>query len=303
VTTTTTTAEPGESSETRESFALGRDGTRLYVRQRTGPSRVTAVLCDGICCDGFIYKYLWSDLARTLSVTHWHYRGHGRSAPPQDPEQLGVDAHVSDLGAVRDESGDPPVVLIGHSFGTQVCLEGYRARPDKVRALVLLCGSFGRVTHTFHDSEMLASVLPKLTAVAEKHPKLVRAIWSRMPPKFALRFAMLSGEIDPKTINPDDVEPYFRHAANIDFPMFVKMLHAAGEHSAEDMLPTVEVPVLVIAGDHDSFTPPKLSERMADELPNSELVMLPGGTHVAPLEHHELVALRIEKFLEKHGVV
>jgi pimeloyl-ACP methyl ester carboxylesterase len=139
--------------------------------------------------------------------------------------------------------------------------------------------------------------------MADKYPKLVRALWSRMPPKVALRIALLSGEIDPKTINPDDVEPYFRHAANIDFPMFAKMLHAAGEHSAEDLLPSVNVPVLVIAGDHDSFTPPKLSERMAEALPSAELVMLPGGTHVAPLEHHELVALVIEKFLQKHGVV
>ncbi len=204
MTTKTTTAEP-ETSATRETFAYGRDGTRLYVRHRTGPSTVTAFLCDGICCDGFIYKYLWSDLARTMSVAHFHYRGHGRSATPKDAEEIGVDAHVRDLDAVRREMGDPPAVLIGHSFGTQVCLEEYRLRPEGIRALVLLCGSFGRVTHTFHNSEMLASVLPKLNDMAQKHPKIVRALWSRVPPKVALRIALLSGEIDPKTINPDDV--------------------------------------------------------------------------------------------------
>ena len=31
--------------------------------------------------------------------------------------------------------------------------------------------------------------------------------------------------------------------------------------------------------------------------------MLPGGTHVAPLEHHEAILLRIEKFLSEHGVL
>ncbi len=85
--------------------------------------------------------------------------------------------------------------------------------------------------------------------------------------------------------------------------MFVKMLHEAGEHSAEDILPDVKIPVLVVAGDHDAFTPPELSRRMAEALPHSELVMLAGGTHVAPLEHHEMVALRIEKFLAKNGVL
>ena len=51
-----------------ESFALGPDGTRLYVRHRAGPSETTAILCDGIVCDGFIYKYLWDDVRRSLSV-------------------------------------------------------------------------------------------------------------------------------------------------------------------------------------------------------------------------------------------
>ena len=297
-TTTPTRAEPPPA----ESFALGADGTRLYVRRRTGPSPTTFVLCDGICCDGFIYKYLWDDLGRTASVSHWNYRGHGRSANPVDPEALGVEAHVTDLDAVRRHLGDPPVVLVGHSFGTQVALEAYRLRPENVRGLVLLCGSYGRVTHTFKNSEVLANVLPKLSDLATRHPKLARALWSRVPPKVSLRIALLTGEIDPRTIRAEDVEPYFHHVAHVDFPMFAKMLSLAGEHSAEDMLQSIQVPVLVIAGDHDSFTPPELSRRMAELIPKSELVMLSGGTHVAPLEQHELVSLRIEKFMAEHAL-
>lgn len=293
-------AESATEPAASESFATAPDGTRLYVRRRPGPSATTFFLSDGICCDGFIYKYLWDDLARIGAVAHWNYRGHGRSANPVDPDEIGVDAHVRDLDAVRRHVGDPPAVLMGHSFGTQICLETYRLRPQNVRALILLCGSYGRVTHTFKNSEVLANVLPKLSDMATKHPKLTRALWSRVPPKVALRFALMTGEIDPRTVNPADVEPYFHHVAHVDFPMFARMLAAAGEHSAEDLLPSVKVPVLIVAGDRDSFTPPELSKRMADLLPFSELVMLPGGTHVAPLEQHELVALRIEKFLSEH---
>lgn len=300
---TTKKAARAAEPQAQESFASAPDGTRLYVRSRVGPSKTTAFLTDGICCDGFIYKYLWDDLARVVSVVHWNYRGHGRSANPADAEQIGVDAHVSDLDAVRRHVGDPPAVLVGHSFGTQVSLELFRARPDNVRALVLLCGSYGRVTHTFKNSEVLANVLPKLSDLAAKHPKLTRALWSRVPPKVALRLALVTGEIDPRTIRPEDVEPYFHHVAHVDFPMFAKMLTAAGEHSAEDLLPALDIPVLIIAGDKDSFTPPELSRRMAELMPKAELVMLAGGTHVAPLEQHELVALRIEKFLGEHGLL
>src|SRR5687768_10361932 len=181
---------PAEES-VHESFAEAPDGTKLYVRQRVGPTSLTAVLCDGIVCDGFIYKYLWDELARTVSVAHWNYRGHGRSALPVDPERITVEAHASDLDAVRRHIGDPPVVLIGHSFGTQVCFEAYRLRPEKVAAIVLLCGSFGRVTHTFHGSDLLANVLPNIIGFVTRYPKLSRGLWARVPVRMAVRIAAL----------------------------------------------------------------------------------------------------------------
>lgn len=306
MTTRTTPAErrtgetsPSGAETVEQSFAVGPDGTRLYVRRRAGASPTTAVLCDGIVCEGFIYKYLWDDL-KGLSVTHWNYRGHGRSALPVDAERIGVEDHAADLDAVRRHVGDPPVVLIGHSFGTQVALEAYRLRPDNVRAMVFLCGSFGRVTHTFKGTDLLAAVLPKVTELASQHPRVARALWSRVPPRVALRIALMTGDIDPHTIRPEDVEPYFRHVADMDFVMFLRMLARAGEHSAEDLLPRIRVPVLVVAGDHDSFTPPGLSEAMAESIPGAELMMIPGGTHVAPLEHHEQVAMRIDNFVRQN---
>jgi len=285
-----------------ESVALAPDGTRLYVRQQSGASSVTAILCDGIVCDGFIYKYLWNDLTRVVSVAHWHYRGHGRSALPADPERIDVAAHASDLDAVRAHIGDPPAVLIGHSFGTQVCLEAYRLRPEGVRALVMLCGSFGRVTHTFKGTDLLANVLPDLIDLVTRYPRLARGLWSRVPARAALRIALMTGEIDARTIRAEDVEPYFRHAAHVDFEMFLRMLRYAGQHSAEDLLPHIQVPVLIVAGDNDSFTPPAIAEAMAEVIPQAELLMIPSGTHVAPLEHDALVALRIEKFLREREI-
>ena len=250
-----------------ESFARAQDGTRLYLRRVAGPGKTTAILCDGICCDGFIYKYLWHELEPLLSVAHWNYRGHGRSSPPVDFDEVSVQAHARDLDAVRHELDDPEVILIGHSFGTQVALENYRLRSQRIVAMVFLCGSFGRVTHTFKNSDLLANLLPKLREAASRHPSLARALWSRVPPRAALKIALLTGDVDSATVNPEDIEPYFHHAADIDFPMFARMLEHAGEHSAEDLLPSVEVPVLVVAGENDSFTPPELSRRMAELMP------------------------------------
>lgn len=291
-----------------ESFATAADGTQLYVRHKAwahGASRDGAplvLLCDGLVCDGFIYKYLWKDLAERTSVAHFNYRGHGRSEAPRAPERIDVPSLAGDVHAVRAHLLEPPVVLVGHSLGTQVALEAYRQAPSSVRALVLMCGSFGRVTHTFKGSDILASMLPGLTQFAVKHPKLVRALWGRMPVKTAVRIAQLAGEID-RRVRPEDVEPYFRHVADFDFELFLRMLSLAGEHSAQDLLTRVDVPALVIAAENDTFTPPALSEAMAHALPRGELFMVPGATHVAPLEHPEMILSRILRFLEDHHVL
>lgn len=255
------------------------------------------MLCDGLVCDGYIFRYMWEELAESLRVAHFHYRGHGRSGLPVDREQIDVSDHAADLNTVREHLGDPEVVLIGHSLGTQVALEAYRARPERVRALVLLCGSFGRVTHTFKGSDVLSTVLPNVLQWSSRHPRLLRALWSRLPVRAVIKLGVLTGDIDPAKVRVEDVEPYFRHALHVDFTLFVRMLSAAGEHSAQDLLPELRVPVLVVAGSRDTFTPPEVSVAMAEAIPGAQLVLIPGGSHILPLEEHERLRHVLSDFL------
>ncbi len=312
---------PGE----REFFVEAVDGTRLYTHirvptsdlippalesstdpapsQTTHAKRPTLVLCDGLCCDGFIYKYLWDDLAPLGPVAHFHYRGHGRSELPQDPARIDVSALALDLLTVIDHLETDQVVLFGHSLGTQVVLEAYRRRPELVRALVLMCGSFGRVTHTFKGSNLLATVLPDLIEWVTRHPKFARALWARVPVNVALRVAGLIGDINIRAVRVEDVAPYFQHVIHVDFEMFLRMLKCAGEHSAEDLLPHVNVPTLVIAGARDTITPADLSKAMCDAIPNAKLCVLAEGTHVAPLEQRRATADSIQSFLNESAVL
>jgi pimeloyl-ACP methyl ester carboxylesterase len=232
-----------------------------------------------------------------MPVVHSHYRGHGRSGKPVDPERIGIASLAEDLVAVRKVVGDPPCVLFGHSMGCQVVLECFRQKPEGVRGLVLVCGSFGNLTSTVHGVPLLELVLPKLIDLAAKAPEIVRAIWSRMPPELALKVALKAGEIDPERVHAEDVLPYLSHLTHVDFSLFVKMLRAAGEHTAADLLPSINVPVLVVAGERDTFTPAFLATAMAEALPRGEIFVVPQGTHVTPLEQPALVNARIETFL------
>jgi pimeloyl-ACP methyl ester carboxylesterase len=289
--------QPGETS----SFARAADGTRLFVHSRdqtpATAGAVRAIFCDGVLCDGFIWKYLWSDLAAKRSLTHWHYRGHGRSAPPSDPDRIDIAAHAEDLMAVRRHVGNPPCVLFGHSMGCQVALECYHRYPERVQGLVLVCGTFGRVTSTFHGIPVLDLILPRLLDLALKAPDVVRAIWTRIPPDVALKVALRAGEINPEKIHAEDIIPYLQHMTHVDFPMFLRMLRAAGEHTAGDYLADVRVPTLIVAGESDTFTPAFLAEAMAKAIPGAELFIVPKGTHVAPIEQPEVVYSRVEAFL------
>lgn len=83
--------------------------------------------------------------------------------------------------------------------------------------------------------------------------------------------------------------------------LYMLVLERLGEHDAYDVLPDVDVPVLVIAGDRDRFTPRSAAEKMVREIPGAELMVVPGGTHYVAVEQPELVNLRIEKFFRERG--
>ena len=234
-----------------------------------------------------------------MAVAHWHYRGHGRSASPVDEQAIDIPALSRDLSSVRAAIGSPPSVLFGHSMGCQVVLENYLQNPAGVRGMVLLCGSHGRITETFRGTNLLAQVLPRVIERVERAPDLARALWSRIPHEVALRVALLSGEVDPRTLRPEDLLPYLQHMTHIDLLMFLRMLRAAGEHSVLERLGEIRCPVLVVAGEKDQFTPARLAEEMARLLPSADLLVVPGATHVAPLEQRDQVHLAIVKFLRE----
>ena len=64
-------------------------------------------------------------------------------------------------------------------------------------------------------------------------------------------------------------------------------------------IPHLAAPVLVIAGEKDRLLPPWHSEQLAERLPNvSDLVVLPGVGHVAPIEKPGAVTSRLAELAQ-----
>jgi pimeloyl-ACP methyl ester carboxylesterase len=287
--------------EGQDRSAQGKDGTRIFWRA-SGEGAPPIVLCDGIGCAGYIWGRLAPDLARRYRTIHWNYRGHGRSDVPRDLARLTLQDCVDDLLAVMDDAGERRVVLAGHSMGVQVVLEAHRRAPERVLALVLVCGSPGRPLDTFHDSKLMALAFPTLKALVLEFPEVARlAFRTVLPTRFALEVGRWL-EVNRQLMPVEDLRRYLEDLAHVDPAIFVRMLESAAASDLGDHLPAVDVPTLVVAGEKDTFTPMWLSERMHAAIPGAELLVLPAGTHTGPLEHPELVSLRLEKFLAQRVV-
>ena len=288
-----------ELSYDRTGFVRTADGTRVFWGLRGEGDRAPVVLCDGIGCDGFVWAYLQPYLARHRPVLHWHYRGHGRSGPPHDPGALGIESLAADLWLVCEAAGILRAALLGHSMGVQVALEAWRTRPDATLGLGLLCGSAGRITQTFHGTDVLDQWLPRIVELVERHTGAARALWGRVSPQVAYRIAAAAGEVDGLSIREEDFHHYWEHVSSMDPDVFLRLLRAAGRHSAEDLLPSITVPTLVVAAERDTFTPPELARRMAERIPQAVFRVIERGSHAAPVEQPTLVERWVDEWLEQ----
>jgi pimeloyl-ACP methyl ester carboxylesterase len=297
-------AAPGDGrpeTVARQGFAVGRDETPIYYRVSGRADGPGVAFCDGIGCDGYVWKYLQRELEPHHRVVHWHYRGHGRTPPPRNLEHVDITDLADDLAAVLDAAvgDDAQVVLAGHSMGVQVCLEAYRRHPERVRGLILVCGAYGTPLRTFKGQRTLEQVLPIVKFAVNRIPGVVANVWARLVPtelafQIATRF-----EINGELIRREDFFPYLEHMAKVDVRLFLEMLAAAGRHSARELLEQIEVPTLIVSGDRDGFTPAALSEEMHQKIRGSELFVVAGGSHTAPIERPAEVTERISEFLRK----
>jgi pimeloyl-ACP methyl ester carboxylesterase len=288
------------SAGSRIGYAVARDGSPIYYRTFGRESGLTPiVLSDGIGCDGYVWKYLERDLAGERRVIHWHYRGHGRTPEPRDRRRVAVADLADDLAAVMDAAGVSRAVLAGHSMGVQVCLEAFRRSRDRVAGLVLMCGSYGKPLRTFRNRRTLEAALPWISFAVNRAPRLIGGVWRHLVPT-RLAYAIATRvEINGELVRLEDFMPYLEHIARVDLPLFIDMLAHAGRHTALEILPTIDVPTLIVAGERDNMTPRPLSEEMQRLIPGAELLVVEDGSHTAPIERPHLVDETVARHLRR----
>ncbi len=196
----------------------------------------------------------------------WDAPGYGDS-PPIEPYDLAGLARS--LERLLDAIAARRVVLLGHSMGGMVAQEAVIAFPSKIAGLVLSATSpaFGKPDGAWQQ-EFLRQRLGPLDAgktMAELAPALVGGLVGPDADSAGVRLA---------------TEVMARVAADT----YRKALRALVGFDRRAALGAIAVPVLALAGEHDTTAPPAVMEKMAGKIPGAEYVLLAGCGHLANLE-------------------
>lgn len=267
-------------------------GAALYCRE-VGRGTPMIVLHGG---PDFDISYLLPELDRLSDKFHLIYydqRGRGRSADHVKPEDVTLESEMADLDQVRDHFHLDKVALLGHSWGTVLALEYALRHPERVSRLVLMDPAPADA----------ADISRFRKERAEKWPVLME-----------LRKAIADTKAY-KEADPDAVVAYYRAhfksglARPEDYEKLILRMQARfieqgqegilKSRAVEDRLMDetwaspngydlhpklrgLNIPALVITGDHDFF--PFAAEHIAQAIPGARLVTLKDCGHFPYLE-------------------
>lgn len=283
--------------------AVADDGVGLAWQSfGEGPA---IVCCNGVGVSTFFWHYVVRQFSDRYRVVVWDYRGHGSSDPVPDPRggEVGVPRHTQDMRVVLDAAGIDQACFFGHSMGCQVLFEAWRQYPERMLGMVPILGSAGRTLETFFDnprSPLFFRMAGRLVAALDDrtHAFVRPLLLSRI----AWPFTRTMSLVDRYYASRDDMLPYMAHLATLDMRVFIRVVNRLNDHDAWDALPTIDVPVLVIAADNDAFTPVWLSRKMASLIPGAEILVLAEASHAAIIEQPETINHRIERFIRERRV-
>lgn len=213
--------------------------------------------------------------------------------------ELGAGTGANEEGA-RDGAPDDAtqVILVGSDSGARLALdvalalgsEPYAAEEYRLGGLVLI----GASPYVSSQRSWLARALMNTPQLNRLGPIFLRQI-AQEPGLRILR----AGWSDPTAIEQEDFDA-FQRAWTVEGwdDALWKLTKAEAPPSLEGALGAVAAPALVVAGEEDGVVPSGESERLATELPNATLRLLPGCGHAVQEECPRELAQLIDDWFE-----
>ena len=209
----------------------------------------------------------------------WDMPGYGES-PLISPYDF--DGLADALAALMNAQGLQKAVLVGHSLGGMVALQMWARHPERVAGLVLAASSpaFGHGSGDFQQA-FIAQRLAPLEA--------------------GKTMAQVAEGLIPTMVAPGYNGPGLAQAqacmGSITPAAYKAALGALVQFEQRAALPTITVPTLCIAGEHDRTASPTVVQRMAEKIPNAQYQCLAGVGHLLTFEQPERFVAAVLPFL------
>ncbi len=194
-------------------------------------------------------------------------RGHGHS--PDNSKPFSYQEMADDTAALIEKLGLGVVDVIGHSDGANVGLILAHDHPQLVRRLAI------------SGANLRSGLSPEETLRQSRRSPQDAA--AKFPPQFRTQYQQMS---------PDGPDHWFTHVAKSEALWLQPVVI---EPTA---LKAINIPVLVIAGDHD-FTSLEETTEIYRGLSKGQLLILPATEHGTFEQRPELLNAALKEFLEQ----
>lgn len=291
------------------------DGTPLAVQEilpDKGEPEVTLIGVHGFALSASAWYFQRDDIASLalprVRQVYYDHRGHGRSGSTTQHTGT-IETLAGDLHAVlRAVAPEGPIVLIGHSLGGMTIIALAEQLPelfaDRVRGVCLLTTAAGEVGRRGLPRSVLSRYSPvgwgagRIGGLADWQPGLVEFV--RAAGGQLTRQAVRRLGFGDNRVSPSVVDFLIRLLDGTPVRELVNFIATLDEHDRYTALSALKATnVLVIGADSDLITPFSHCERIADELPEAELVRVRGAGHMVQFEQPEVVNSHLIDLLQR----
>ena len=231
-----------------------------------------------------VHHEFWDPIVPALSsryrIIRPDLRGHGDSEIGQGPALMSK--HAADLARVMDAAGVGKAIFVGCSIGGYILFEFWRRFRARVSALAI-CDSRPQPD----SAEGRANRLKSAADVLEQGTE----------PFFKSQIPRLMGRTTVST-RPDLVDSAHRMMRKMSAEDVSQVQRGMAERpdSVGD-LKTINVPTLIVIGEEDILSTVADGELLRQEIPGSQLKVIPKAGHYAPLEQPDAVGPVLRQFL------
>lgn len=251
---------------------------RLYYEDHGRGEPV--VLVHGLADTHQLWRYQVPVLAQRFRVVALDTRGHGQSDKPPGPYTL--DQYADDLLGLLDHLGIEQAVLVGLSMGGGIVQTFALTYPQRARALGLISTSSEFPPETRERFFRRADI-----AEREGMAPLVDGMVARwFSPAFLRQ-------------RPDEVEFTKRTVAANDPLAHAAASRANGVRDWTAQLHRITCPVLYVGGELDPADATRNAAIYRAHLPDVEVHLLPGVSHLLPVETPETFNRILLAYLER----